>query len=436
VPQLAPADAASAEEVDVDVPDPREPGAGVTDAERDAQRVRTLGWLARGINHELANSLGAITAFAGLLRVDPRVPEDLAADTELLAAEAERTRRIVVALLDALRARPHAPQPVAVAPLVRAALDLESDALTGVDLRVDLPDDLPEVVADASELLLVLLHLTSNAIRALGGRDATGMLRIRARVVDGAAEPMVRLSIEDSAPAVEPGERPWLFTLGGPPAEELLAGSARRQGLDLPVAASLVRDNGGELRYEPVHPATGNRFVVDLPAAGGRAAAHGDAATLADAAPRGDAGVPGRDAAPVRARDVAGHAAAAEDVAARTVLVCDDEELVRSLVVRMVEQAGYRVLGAPSAGEAMALLADGSVDVLVSDLRMSEMSGIDLYAIAVAREPRLRGRFVLMSGDAESPEVEAFALEHGVQVLAKPFDAARLRAAIVAALGA
>jgi CheY-like chemotaxis protein len=99
-------------------------------------------------------------------------------------------------------------------------------------------------------------------------------------------------------------------------------------------------------------------------------------------------------------------------------------------MTRVLERSHHRVLQAASGTEALAALEIDHVDVVMSDHKMAQMSGVELYATACERHPHLRTRFVLMSGDPWDAELQAFATRTGLPVLAKPFSFVSLEDAI------
>jgi DNA-binding NtrC family response regulator len=109
-----------------------------------------------------------------------------------------------------------------------------------------------------------------------------------------------------------------------------------------------------------------------------------------------------------------------------TVLVCDDEQGVGRLTARLLERAGIGTIVAGSGAEALAVMDREPVDAVVTDQATRGMSGVALHAAASERHPRLRSRFILVSGDPGDPELAAFARRTGVPVLGKPFAAAEL----------
>ena len=188
----------------------------------------TIGELAPGLAHELNNSLAAITAFSQLVRLDAHLPADLRRDAELLGEEANRTRRLVGALLDFIRHRPPERHPTNLAVLVESVLDLQSYRIAGqqIVLQVAVDRGLPRVPLDRPAMQLVLLDLTLHA---------SSVLTIQAKI-DG---PLVRLSVSHDGAATP----------------------------DLAVAKSIVAAHGGQLHRVRGRGSDGAAaaYVLELP---------------------------------------------------------------------------------------------------------------------------------------------------------------------------
>ncbi|MGI9113256.1 MAG: response regulator [Gaiellaceae bacterium] len=111
----------------------------------------------------------------------------------------------------------------------------------------------------------------------------------------------------------------------------------------------------------------------------------------------------------------------------------DDDELVRSLTVRVLERAGYSVVSAASAARALKLVGRDSIDLVVSDVVMPGLTGVDLLTELRRRTPDLP--VLLMTGGSSEPERTAKALELGARaIVSKPYTHAELRDAVETAL--
>jgi len=378
---------------------------GVSDVTDDdaiaLAKGRALGFVAGPVWHELANSLGAIKAFATMLRLDASLPADLAADSVLLVEAVDKTQRLVRTYLETGRTRRPSPQPVRAAVITADVNDLTAYLLTDVATRIEVPDTLPDIEVDPSGFRLALLAVVIDAIVALGGTRARGRLVISAGQATGGRD--VELVVEDSATPVPEADRAALFD----PTRAIGSG---RGGRDLAVARALLRRDGGDLRHETA-PDGANRLILSVPSVGASA-------------------VPG----PAMPAAVTRRPPAVVAAAVLSVIVCDDEDAIRLLISRALERRGMRVIQAASGNEAVASLSDGTVQVVIADQRMAGMTGTDLYHVVVERRPDLRSRFILMTGDAGEAEVLALSQSEGFLILHKPFELAKLSAAIAQVL--
>jgi len=115
------------------------------------------------------------------------------------------------------------------------------------------------------------------------------------------------------------------------------------------------------------------------------------------------------------------------------ILVVDDEHLVRNLTVQVLERAGYDVVSASDAQTALDMLDDATVDLVVSDVVMPGLSGVELLNELRDRRPDLP--VLLMTGGSPQPERTSRALELGASgIVYKPFSHADLTDAVHAAL--
>ena len=110
------------------------------------------------------------------------------------------------------------------------------------------------------------------------------------------------------------------------------------------------------------------------------------------------------------------------------ILLVEDEESVRDIVSQMLSAIGYDVKVAESAGHALSILAQGCIDLVVSDVIMPDMRGPDLYQSALLKQPDLKALFV--SGYSEDLTTELTANSANVGYLSKPFTLAQLRSAL------
>jgi CheY-like chemotaxis protein len=304
---------------------------------------------------------------------------------------AERAKTLVQRLLAFARRQPLQPTSVDVKRLVAGMADLiASTSGPQIDVRVQLPDDLPPAVADANQLEMAILNLAVNS------RDAMkegGVLTIAAARESVRAEHRaklrqghyVRLSVTDTGAGMDEATiaravEPFFSTKG----------IGKGTGLGLSMVHGLASQLEGGLLITS-SPGEGTTVDLWLPAS---------LVGVED-----EAQVQG--AAPTRA-------------GLGTALLVDDESLVRMSTADMLIDLGYAVVEADSGEEALKLMAQGlSPDLLITDHLMPGMSGVELARAIRSSQPELP--VLIVSGYAEA---EGVAPE--IPRLTKPFRNAEL----------
>ena len=408
-----------------------------------AQKMEAIGLLVAGVAHELNNPLAAIVAFSQLIRTDPGLPTDLRHQADMLVQEANRTRVIVQNLLDFARQRPPERVRTELRPLVDSILGLQSYVLhrNRLTVEVDIPDDLPPLLVDRSQLQQVLINLTVNSAHAIRETGLPGAIRIEARASSGAAGPTVVITIADDGPGIPDAILSRLF-MPFVTTKEPGAGT----GLGLSVSFGIIASHGGTLRYEP-GPSRGATFVIELPVGvdEGTADVGAGAPTevesgLASAIAQAAASRVDADPVPSAAGNAGSEPAGPEPADPKSpedrpikVLVLDDEPSIRDFLGRVLKRSGYVPILAATGAAAMEAIHDDPPDAILCDHRMAGMSGTEFHAAVAGISPILGRRFAFMSGDVLNPELRDFAQARRVHLLAKPFDIATV-AAIVADL--
>jgi CheY-like chemotaxis protein/two-component sensor histidine kinase len=291
---------------------------------------------------------------------------------------------------------------VALAPIVREASSILRSTLPAmIEIRTRIDDDVPAVQADSVQLHQVLMNLGTNGAYAM--REAGGVLTITLRGerrADGGATAV--LEVSDTGVGMD---RDTLERVFEPFFTTKPVGIGT--GLGLAVVHGIVTSHGGTIDATS-EPGRGTTFRVTLPSAGRAAVAQEPAF------------------------------AAAPEPAHRTahVLVVDDEPELVGLLCKQLTRLGYSARGCSGPEDALdALRGDGpQVDVVVSDLAMPRMSGIDLAEVIHHERPDLP--IVLCSGRV-TEEDRGRAERAGVQgFLAKPFASHQLADVMARSLGA
>ncbi len=217
------------------------------------ERLATFGQLVGSIGHDLRNPLGVIETSLYILR--GRVGEDARAAKHLdrIGEQLQIANGIISNLLDMIRSRPLAKEPVRLAEVVSGAAGSVKRP-DGVSIALEALDALPPVDGDPVQLRQVLLNLLENAVYAASPQ---GVVTVRGRCADGALE----LDVEDTGPGVDPATRLRLF-------EPLITTKERGIGLGLALVKRIAERHGGTVSYSD-RPGGGARFTVRLPASQG-----------------------------------------------------------------------------------------------------------------------------------------------------------------------
>ncbi|HEX6909399.1 MAG TPA: ATP-binding protein, partial [Longimicrobium sp.] len=328
------------------------------------------------VAHDLRSPLGGIGLLAEMLIRAPGTEEERRRSLDDILEAARQIDRLIQDLLDASRLeagrlRLH-PAPEAVGPVVREAVRGlgPAAAQAGVELRQDVPEHVPSVLADRDRLLQVLSNLLGNAVKFT---PPGGTITLGARPSGGE---MV-FSVADTGRGIEPADLPRLFDRFWQ-AERTREGGA---GLGLAIVRGLVEAHGGRI-WVHSQPGRGSTFSFTLPLAG------------APALPVSEIPVPGSPPAPpIPAGPFAPSPASAPAPGAsagrlRVLLVDDHPALRRGLREMLSAMEEVEVVGEAGTGdEAVRQAAALRPDVVVMDLAMPGLDGVEATRrIVAARE--------------------------------------------------
>ena len=371
-----------------------------SEALRDAQRMESVGLLAGGIAHDFNNLLTVVLANVSLLR-GARLDEGDRQSIDEIAGASNRGADLVKQLLAFSRRQILKPR---VLDLARVVGDMKAflARLIGsqVDLTVDVVggprgDSLP-VKADPSQLQQVIINLATNARDAMpeGGRLT---IEVAPFEKAGGAAPAslpsgsyARLRVRDTGVGMDEATRRLAFDPFFTTKE-----AGRGTGLGLATVYGIVEQSGGYIFLES-QPGQGSTFTVYLPVSSEPITGSGGL----EPAP-----APAPPTSPGRA----------------TVLLAEDNPMVRNVVARMLREAGYRVLEGSDGENALEVAAGeaGVIDLLVTDLAMGRMGGIELAKRLGELRPKMRVLFISgFSWDSSLPTLNP---ERGVDFLQKPF---------------
>lgn len=364
-------------------------------------RLTSMGLLAAGVAHEINNPLVSVlynleTLTEDLPRlgaaVEPGRLRDLVDSARDALASAQRIKTISRTIGAFSRAEGSERMRVDVNRAIDCATTM---ALNDIRFRARLILDLkevPHVWASEGKLSQIFLNLLINAAQAFGNDDVE---RNQIRIRTWAESDDVLAEVEDTASGI-PSDmvgrifEPFFTT------KPVGMGS----GLGLSICRDILAEFGGDIRVTS-ELGRGTRFRVRLPIN------------------RGASIPPDSTAAEIP-----------QPVQRLRILVVDDEPAICSMISRTLGKK-HEVVTAPSAQAARSILdEDTAFDVVLCDLMMPGMTGMDLHEWLVTRDEALARRIVFMTGGAFTPKASDFLSHMTVATLEKPFDSAKLEQAI------
>jgi PAS domain S-box-containing protein len=366
-----------------------------------ADRLTAMGALAAGVAHEINNPLAYVLGNLEVLKESAAERLTLEGDREALDEALEgvmRIRRIVADLKSFSRAEGETRlEAVDVTSVLTGACNI---VLNEIRHRARLVRDFEPgvaVLAQEGPLLQVFVNLLVNAAHAIP-EDGGGPHEIRVRSVR-LGDSRVSLSVSDSGSGIPEHIVARVF-------EPFFTTKAKGvgSGLGLPISQRIIHGFGGEIRVDSV-VGKGTTVTVELAAA-----------------------------APALPRSARPRSNSLPAVRRGRILLVDDEPSVAMALSRLLRE--HEVAVAHDGPSALGRLAeDPRYDLIVCDVMMPGMTGVDVYEQARARWPELADRFVFTSGGTFTDRTTRF-FERQARTLEKPFDPERVRQLVREVLGA
>ena len=352
-----------------------------------AEKMAALGHTISGVAHELNNPLATILSWAERLSAQP-LDEKTRRGLAVILGESERAARIVRNLLTFARKRQSTRALVDVNQVVRETMALRAyeQRVSNITSIEALASGLPPVFADGHQIKQVFLNLVINAEQAMLTSHGRGTLVIR--TWHDQEKGCVLIEINDDGPGVPLDVQSRIFDPFFTTKEV-----GKGTGLGLSVAYALVKEHAGRiwLRSE----ASGTSFYVELPVT-----------------------VRAGEAAPASTPSAS---VSLEGYKGTRVLVVEDEPALAMAVSEALGDAGFVVDRAGDGEEGLTRLAEQSYELIVCDLKMPRIDGMQFYRAMAAATPALARRVIFVTGDVAGTDAERFLEETGCRWLSKPF---------------
>jgi two-component system NtrC family sensor kinase len=221
-----------------------------------ASRLASVGEMASGIAHEINNPLTAVIGFAQLL-MDADLPDSIKEDLVIIHKEAQRAAGVARNLLTFARKHAPAKQSTDINSIIEGVLSLRAyeQNVSNIEINTKLAEDLPEVLADYSQLQQVFINIILNAEAAMLEASNGGKLTITTQRFNHS----VRASFADNGPGIEKENLDRIFDPFFTTKEV-----GKGTGLGLSVCHGIIAEHGGKI-YARSKPGNGATFFVELP---------------------------------------------------------------------------------------------------------------------------------------------------------------------------
>ena len=363
-----------------------------------SEKISSVGKLVAGIAHELNNPLMGIMGFSQILI-------DMPGDTRIEAVkdklrkiyhESLRTSKIVQNLLTFARTRKTEREYRSVNDLLEHTLELKEYSLKSNNIEVvrAFEPDLPKTMIDIYQIQQVFINILNNAEDAMTARGGSGRIEIKTGRVRG----RIRMSFTDNGPGI-PVQiihkvfDPFFTT------KDVGKGT----GLGLSITHGIVTEHGGDIEITSPEEG-GTRVTVELPIV-----EQEQWTEIQEAMENGDQ---------------------QKKMPGGKVLIVDDEKNIREALADILTRKGFQVEIARDGQEALEHLERVKFSMLLTDVKMPTLSGIDLYDAVQRKHPYLKDKTIILTGDVFSQSIREFLDKTGCPYILKPFAIKDLMAII------
>jgi len=348
-----------------------------------SEKMSAVGQLVSGVAHELNNPLTSVIGYSELVQSDSLIRAETRKHLDIVVNESKRARRIVQNLLTFARQYKPEKNLNDINSILERTVELRAYEMRVHSITVEMDlEELPQTLCDGPQLQQVFLNIIINAEQAMLESHGRGHMKIKSQ----RNRDQIVITIEDDGPGIPPENLNKIFdpffttkTVG------------KGTGLGLSICYGIVQEHGGKI-YPRSRAGEGTTFFIELP-------------IITQAQEQ-------EEVRPVVEET---------EIPSKQILVVDDEEFIAEIVRGVLEQRGHKVVTANSGKAALELLDYGKYDLILTDIKMPELTGDMLYERVRQADEKLARRMIFMTGDTVNNETREFIQKTGNKFIPKPF---------------
>jgi PAS domain S-box-containing protein len=362
-----------------------------------AGRLASIGQLAAGVAHEINNPLTGVIGFSHLM-LSRDIPDDIKQDLQVIHSEAQRVAKIVENLLVFAHQRKTGREYVDINEIINRVLELRAYEMKVNNIEVEprLDPELPLTIADAGQLQQVFLNIVLNAEHFMVKAHNRGRLLVKTEKANG----NIRASFTDDGTGISLENLDKIFNPFFTTKEV-----GKGTGLGLSICHSIITQHQGRI-YAQSQLGKGATFVIELPIV----------------------------AEPVQTEKAEESKKEPQKSRGAKILVVDDEQAILTFLSRLLTEWGHTVETINNADAALERLKTERYSLILLDIKLPGMSGIELYHHIEETVPALTRRVIFITGDVMESTTRDFLEKTKAAHITKPLDIEVLKKMINRAL--
>ena len=348
-----------------------------------SDKLSALGQLIAGVAHELNNPLTTIIGRAEIMLGEVKSEKALR-DLEQISKQGQRAAKIVQNLLSFARQTVPEKQLCDVNQILQGVLEmLEYDLrVSNIEVKTELDPDFPQTMVDANQIQQVFVNIVNNANQAMKEQELPGRLTVRT----GRQDDRLTVEFTDTGPGMGAEQQGHIFEPFFTTKPE-----SKGTGLGLSISYGIVKAHRGGIDVRSSE-GEGTTFIIELP-------------VIAEPSP---------------ASIDETHEVRHTKLNIQKVLVIDDEETINELITEILKEEGCHVDAVTTGELALQKMKEQTYDLILCDIRMPGMDGLEVYSQIERTIPQLAQRFLFLTGDI-SEQTRTFLQNTEKPYLMKPF---------------